>query len=143
MNGELALATGGTVRRHRDAVGPDGGHRYVVRGAITGDGLGFVMSALVAGGGIGLVPLSRAKEVESEELLVRVLPEYSTKGADFSVVVTSRQLPQRVVLVRDFLVQALLREELNMCPKSKVDEVAQHNPQKKKAARLKLEAAAE
>ncbi len=89
-----------------DLEGPNGPNRVVVHGSMIGDGLGFVMGAVVAGAGIGLVPISRAKEVEAENLVVRVMPEYSTKGADFSVVVTSRQIPQRVTLLRDFLVQA-------------------------------------
>ena len=125
--------------------GPDGAHRMLVQGALTGDGLGFVMSAVVAGAGIGLVPLARAKEVEQEGLVVRVLRELTTKGADFSVAVTSRQLPQRVLLLRDFLVQALLQDELNLCPRSRTDDVAHHGKLPAQAARVKIvhEAAAE
>lgn len=129
-----------------DLEGPEGASRVVVHGCMIGDGIGFVMGALVEGAGIGLVPISRAKELQHGNLVVRVLPEYSTKGADFSVVVTSRQLPQRVILLRDYLVQALLAEEMNVCPQTRVEQLT-HGFDKlgPDAARLKLvaEAAAE
>lgn len=129
-----------------DLEGPGGASRVVVHGSLIGDGLGFVMSAVVAGAGISLVPISRAKELEAEKLVVRVLPDYTTQGADFSVVVTSRQIPQRVTLLRDYLVQALLREDLTLCPKIRGDELAAHgSPLPRHATRVKLvaEAAAE
>lgn len=129
-----------------DLEGPEGANRVVVHGALIGDGLGFVMGAIVEGAGIGLVPMARAKELEHEKLVVRVLPELSTNGADFAVVVTSRQLPQRVVLLRDYLVQALLSEEMNVCPKSAAERITQgHQQLGPNAARMKIvaEAAAE
>lgn len=126
-----------------DLEGPNGPNRVVVHGSMIGDGLGFVMGAVVAGAGIGLVPLSRAKEVEAENLVVRVMPAYSTKGADFSVVVTSRQIPQRVTLLRDFLVQALLREDMTLYPKNGADRVAEHGGHSATLVKLVAEAAAE
>ena len=129
-----------------DLEGPEGPSRVVVHGCMIGDGIGFVMGAIVEGAGIGLVPISRAKELQHNNLVIRVLPEYSTKGADFSVVVTSRQVPQRVVLLRDYLVQALLAEEMNVCPQNRVEQLTQgFEKLGPDAARLKLvaEAAAE
>lgn len=80
-----------------------------VTGSMAADDLSFVKKAALAGAGIGLIPeFLCAKEWMSGKL-VRVLPEWSLgPGAELSVVYPSaRFLPQRVAVVRDFLVSEL------------------------------------
>jgi uncharacterized protein GlcG (DUF336 family) len=80
-----------------------------VTGSLSADDLSFVKEAALAGAGIGLVPeFLCAKEWMSGKL-VRVLPEWSLgSGAELSIVYPSaRFLPQRIAVVRDFLVAEL------------------------------------
>lgn len=80
-----------------------------VTGCVSADDLSFVKKAALAGAGIGLIPeFLCAKEWMSGKL-VRVLPEWSLgAGAELSIVYPSaRFLPQRVAVVRDFLVTEL------------------------------------
>lgn len=81
----------------------------VVTGSVCADDLSFVKKAALAGAGIGLIPdFLCAKEWLSGKL-VRVLPEWSLGGgAELSLVYPSaRFLPQRVAVVRDFLLAEL------------------------------------
>lgn len=83
--------------------------QVTVTGNISADDLSFVKEAALAGVGIGLIPeFLCAKEWVSGKL-VRVLPEWSLGGgAELSIVYPSaRFLPQRVGIVRDFLVAEL------------------------------------
>ena len=112
---DLIVHRGKADKTTWDLEGPGGPERFVANGSIIGDGLSFVMGCVMAGGGIGLLPAVRAHDLRAAGLLERVLPEYSSKGADFSVVVTSRQLPARVTLLRDYLVAALLHDNEQPC----------------------------
>lgn len=80
-----------------------------VTGSVAADDLSFVKQAALAGAGIGLIPeFLCAKEWMSGKL-VRILPEWSLGlGAGLSIVYPSaRFLPQRVAVVRDFLMDEL------------------------------------
>jgi DNA-binding transcriptional LysR family regulator len=80
-----------------------------VTGCVSADDLSFVKKAALAGAGIGLIPeFLCAKEWQSGKL-VRVLPEWSLgTGAELSIVYPSaRFLPQRIAVVRDYLVSEL------------------------------------
>lgn len=79
-----------------------------VTGRVGSDDLSFVRKAALAGAGIGLIPqFLCAREWQSGKL-VRVLPEWSLAGSELNIVYASaRFLPQRVAVVRDYLVQEL------------------------------------
>lgn len=116
---DLVVHRGKADKTTWELEGPNGPERVVAHGSIIGDGLSFVMGCVMAGAGIGMLPAARAQELQAAGLIERVLPEYSSKGADFSVVVTSRQLPARVTLLRDFLIEALLTEDSQPCTKAR------------------------
>ena len=85
---------------------PQGSERVQVGGGIEADDLLFVHRLIVAGAGVGLLPLfligCGAKH--EREGLVRVLPDWSLTGPALSVVAPSASLaPRRVRLFRDFL----------------------------------------
>lgn len=88
--------------------GPNGEEKIEVTGPINVDEMSFVRSAVIAGLGIGLVPIFLCpNEVEKNEL-VRVLPEYSHRaGALYVVSPPIRYEPARVTLFREFLVTSL------------------------------------
>ncbi len=79
-----------------------------VTGRVGSDDLSFVRKAALAGAGIGLIPqFLCAREWQSGKL-VRVLPEWSLSGSELNIVYASaRFLPQRVAVVRDYLVKEL------------------------------------
>lgn len=95
--------------------GPKGVERVEVSGPVSADDFAFIRQILLAGGGIGLVPWTTcAQDIERGRLL-RVLPEYAAPGGALHVVYPSaRYVPQRVALLRDFLVQGLL-ERVSTC----------------------------
>jgi DNA-binding transcriptional LysR family regulator len=101
-------------RAHRsqsswELTGPNGVERVEVSGTVTADDFAFLRQLLVAGVGIGLLPWVICAEDIERGRLVRVLPEHAAPGGTIHVVYPStRYLPQRVVLLRDFLVQGLL-----------------------------------
>jgi DNA-binding transcriptional LysR family regulator len=95
--------------------GPKGVEKVDVSGRVSADDFAFVRQMMLAGAGIGLVPWTTcAQDVERGRLL-RVLPEYAAPGGALHVVYPSaRYMPQRVALLRDFLVQGLL-ERASTC----------------------------
>jgi len=95
--------------------GPKGVEKVDVSGHVSADDFAFVRQMLLAGGGIGLVPwTSCAQDIERGRLL-RILPEYAAPGGALHVVYPSaRYVPQRVALLRDFLVQGL-QERVTTC----------------------------
>lgn len=92
-----------------ELTGPKGVERVDVSGRVSADDFAFVRQMLLAGGGIGLVPwMTCASDLERGRL-VQVLPEYAHPGGALHVVYPSaRYVPQRVALLRDFLVEGLL-----------------------------------
>ncbi|MGO9767685.1 MAG: LysR family transcriptional regulator [Myxococcaceae bacterium] len=92
-----------------ELVGPKGVERVDVSGRVSADDYAFVRQMLLAGGGIGLVPWTTCAQDVDRGRLVRVLEEYAAPGGALHVVYpSSRYVPQRVALLRDFLVQGLL-----------------------------------
>jgi DNA-binding transcriptional LysR family regulator len=80
-----------------------------VTGSVLADDLSFVKKAALAGAGVGLIPEFLCAREWLSGKLVRVLPEWSLgSGAELSIVYPSaRFLPQRIAVVRDFLVAEL------------------------------------
>jgi DNA-binding transcriptional LysR family regulator len=86
--------------------------RVTMRGPVDGDDLLFVRSLLLAGAGIGLLPLFlvRCTGKPQRDELVRVLPAWMLKGPALHVVAPSaRHEPRRVKLFRDFLLSEAKR----------------------------------
>ncbi len=88
--------------------GPGGVEAVEVTGPIGADDFAFVHRALLAGAGIGLVPTFLCEHDVRRGRLVNVLPDHATQGGVLHVVYPSaRHVPQRVALLRDFLVEGL------------------------------------
>ena len=89
-------------------VGPGGSKRVTVRGLVAGDDFIFLREAVLAGGGIGLLPALHCEQDLARGRLVRLLPPYTGPSAPLHVVwPASRHVPKRVVLVREWLVKSL------------------------------------
>lgn len=98
-----------------ELTGPKGVERVDVTGPVSADDFAFVRQMLLDGVGIGLVPWTTCAVDVERGRLVRVLSEYSAPGGALHVVYPSaRYVPQRVALLRDFLVQGLL-ERASAC----------------------------
>ncbi len=93
--------------------GPDGDEDVTVRGRIAADDFTFVLAAVLARGGIGLMPrILAAHDVEAGRLL-RVLPSYGTPGVGLYIVhPSSRNVPGKVAAFRDFVLEAYARRRL-------------------------------
>ena len=98
------------LSRVRDGAG-DGDRdeqEVAVSGALAADDLTFVRKAVLAGAGIGMLPEFLCAREEQRGKLVRVLADWRFEGAPLHVVYPSaRFVPQRVVAVREFLVERL------------------------------------
>lgn len=88
--------------------GPAGVESVEVTGPIAVNDLAFVQKMVLAGMGIGLVPwFLCAGELERKQL-VRLLPEHTAPGGALHLVYpSSRHLPQRVAIFRDFVIETL------------------------------------
>lgn len=84
--------------------------RVEVSGRLGVDDMGAVRNAMLLGVGIALLPpFACAREV-AEGTVVRVLPDWVGRASQLSLVYPSARLvPQRVVLVRDYLLGELTR----------------------------------
>ncbi len=107
---DCVLFRGRRGRSTWELTGPKGVERVVVTGGVSADDFGFIRQLLLAGSGIGLVPWTMCAQDIERGRLVRILPEYAAPGGALHVVYPSaRYLPQRVALLRDFLVEGLLQ----------------------------------
>jgi DNA-binding transcriptional LysR family regulator len=78
-----------------------------VRGRMGGDDFGYVRAAVLAGGGIGLMPRLICAKDEAAGHLTRVLPAFEGKGASLYVLYPSAtHVPARVAAFRDFVAAA-------------------------------------
>ena len=69
-----------------------------------GDDFGYVRAAVLAGGGIGLMPRLVCAKDEAAGRLIRVLPAFEGKGAGLYVLYpSSAHVPARVTAFRDFV----------------------------------------
>ncbi len=97
-----ANTSGRTVIR---LTGPEGERSIEVTGLVLADDMNYCRNATEAGVGIALLPVHVAASAIDKGQLEQVLPEWRHGGAPLSVVLpTSRQVPARVALLRDFLV---------------------------------------
>lgn len=86
--------------------GPRGSESVVVRGSVAGDDFTFVRAVAAHGAGIALVPVPGTVPDFENGRLVPVLTEYRGPSSPVHLVYPSaRFLPQRVAILRDFLVQ--------------------------------------
>ena len=93
-----------------------------VTGSITTDDMSFVRSAVMSGCGVGLLPAFLCARAEQRGRVVRLLPQWSLDGAVLHLAYpSSRFVPQRVVVLREFL----LRELGEIGKKCEVVEAAQ------------------
>lgn len=78
-----------------------------VGGRLAADDFSFVHAALLAGAGIGLLPMFIASGALCSGRLVRVMPEWTWRGGSLSVMHASgRHVPRKIVVFRDFLIDA-------------------------------------
>lgn len=91
-------------------IGPDGQTESVsVGGAVASDDFTFVRAAVRAGAGIGMLPSFQTHGECEQGRLVPVLADWSQRprGGIYVVYPSTRYLPQRVALLRDFLVMRI------------------------------------
>jgi DNA-binding transcriptional LysR family regulator len=86
-----------------------GGEQSVdVQGAVSADDFSYVLEAVIAGAGIGMLPTFVT--TTAGRRIVRVLPQWSADSASLRVVhPPSRYMPRRVLVFRDFLIDSLQR----------------------------------
>lgn len=78
------------------------------RGAISADDISFLKKAVLAGGGIALLPSFFVPREERSGKLVRVLDDWRLAGSVLHVVYPSvRYVPVRVIAFRDYLLREL------------------------------------
>ena len=78
-----------------------------VRARMGGDDFSYVRAAVLAGGGIALMPRLVCAKDEAAGRLVRVLPAFASKGAGLYVLYPSAaHVPARVTAFRDFVAAA-------------------------------------
>ena len=89
--------------------GPGGKeHLLLPQGKIYSDDISFLKKAVLAGGGVSLLPEFVCGREEQGGKLVRLMPEWRLSGSGLNVVYPSaRYVPQRVIVFRDFLVREL------------------------------------
>lgn len=82
-----------------------------MKGRVTADDFMFVRSAVIAGGGIGVVPdIVVAADLRAGRA-VRVLPRYVGRGsALFFLHVAASTVPTRIVVFREFVLEAFTRQ---------------------------------
>jgi DNA-binding transcriptional LysR family regulator len=86
---------------------PGGAIDVVIRAHLAGDDFGFVRAAVLAGGGVALMPRLVCAKDEALGRLVRVLPGHEAKGAGLYVLYPSAaHVPARVSAFRDFVAAA-------------------------------------
>ena len=108
---DFVLYRGQAGRSTLHLTGPDGEQSVEVTGPLVSDQLGFCAAATVAGIGMALLPTTIVLDTTRDGQLETVLPGWVGIGATLNVVMPSvRQLPARVALVRDFLVEHLKRK---------------------------------
>jgi DNA-binding transcriptional LysR family regulator len=77
------------------------------RGRVSADDFAFVLGAAIAGAGLALLPRFLATPALADGRLVRVLPAYAQKvGAMYAVHASTRHVPRKVAVFRDFLVES-------------------------------------
>jgi DNA-binding transcriptional LysR family regulator len=85
--------------------GPDGQTKLEARGRIGGGDFNFILAAIRAGGGIGLLPSVVASYHSHGGGIVRVLPKHASRGggALHLVYPSTRHIPAKVTAFRDLV----------------------------------------
>lgn len=97
--------------------GSSGVESVTVRGAISVDEMSLQIPLAESGVGIALLPALTVEESLRAGTLERVLPQYARRDASLYLVsASSRHMPKRVVLLRDFLFEQL-KSDLANCTK--------------------------
>jgi DNA-binding transcriptional LysR family regulator len=87
--------------------GPTGPTETHVRGALGGDDFLFVRAAALSGAGIALLPRMIATDDFLAGRLVRILPQYTWRGAALYIVyAAARSLPAKIRAFRDHVLHA-------------------------------------
>lgn len=77
------------------------------KGRVSCDDFGFVLGAAIAGMGLALIPRFLSAAAVADGRLVRVLPTYTLKGgAMYAVHASTRHLPRKIAVFRDFLIES-------------------------------------
>jgi DNA-binding transcriptional LysR family regulator len=106
---DAVLYRGTAGRASWELVGPRGPETVEVKGSLSGDSYQFVLDAVLAGHGIGLLPeLCTTHFAPKGASIVSVLPKFTALAAVQSLVHPSRHLPKRVLLLREFLSEHML-----------------------------------
>jgi DNA-binding transcriptional LysR family regulator len=106
---DFVLHNGVIANGRLPLVGPDGAETTIdVEGKLSGNDFTFVLRAIEAGGGIGVLPKFTARRSCSQSSLVQVLPAWSRPGGGLHLVYPSaRFLPAKTKVFRDFLIAQL------------------------------------
>jgi DNA-binding transcriptional LysR family regulator len=87
--------------------GPHGEESVEVRGRLAADDLRFARDLILAGAGIGILPIAPGAAEPDDARLVRILPQYVLRAPTlFAVVPSAKRIASRVSVVRDFVVSA-------------------------------------
>ncbi len=78
-----------------------------VTGRVNVDDYGAMVELVAAGQGIGLMPALHVAEGEQAGRLVRIFPQWSLPASPIHLLYSTRQLPERVRLLADFLCDRL------------------------------------
>jgi DNA-binding transcriptional LysR family regulator len=93
-------------------VGPTGDEPTIVHGRVAGDDYTFVRAAVLAGGGIALIPRIVAAPDVVAGRLVRVLPQHGMRGVALHLVhAGARVIPAKIAAFRDFVMEAFARKQ--------------------------------
>lgn len=88
--------------------GNGGAETIEPRGPIFADDISFLKKAVLAGGGIALLPTFLVPREEAVGKIVRVLPDWRVGGSTLNIVYPSaRYVPMRVVAFREYLIKEL------------------------------------
>jgi DNA-binding transcriptional LysR family regulator len=82
--------------------GPDGAHEIKVGGRISADGAYAAMQAVLAGLGLGLLPLALVAEELRAGRLVHLLPAYAVEGGLYAVYPSNRHISTALRAFLDF-----------------------------------------
>lgn len=106
---DFVIHTGVISNGRLPLVGPNGEQKAIeVEGALSGNDFTFVLRAIEAGGGIGLLPKFSARRACSDGALVAVLPEWTREGGGLHIVYPSaRFLPAKTKVFCDFVLEML------------------------------------
>lgn len=107
----LHLARGGgqTLKLERGAGKRSKSVELHVSGRLNVDDYAAMAELVAAGHGVGLMPAIHVRDGVEHRRLTRIHPEWSSRAARVSLVFSTRQQPERVRLLHDFLLREFAR----------------------------------